>query len=155
VALGALAAVGGLVQPGPWHFLSDFTVGVFGEAGAAVSVLVAVAALAIVLLGVVAAYRRYGLDRVEQTPPPVLARAFFWDDAYEAVIVGPLWAAGRVLDRVLEAPVIIGVAGAATALATTAGREVRRLQSGYLRSYAMLFAAAALVAVVAVGLGLR
>jgi len=51
--------------------------------------------------------------------------------------------------------VIIGVAGAATALATTAGREVRRLQSGYLRSYAMLFAAAALVAVVAVGVGLR
>ena len=155
VALGALAALGGLLQPGPWHFLSDFTVGVFGEAGAAVSVLAAVAALAIVLLGVVAAYQRYGSDRVEETPPPVLARAFFWDDAYQAVIVGPLWAAGRALDRVLEAPVIIGVAGAATALATTAGREVRRLQSGYLRSYAMLFAAAALVAVLAVGVGLR
>ena len=155
VALGALAALGGLLQPGPWHFVSDFTAGVFGEAGVGVSVLAAVGALATVLLGVAAAYRRYGSDQVEGTPPPVLARAFFWDDLYEAVIVGPLWAGGRVLDSVLEAPVIIGVAGAATALATTAGREVRRLQSGYLRSYAMLFAAAALVAVVAVGVGLR
>jgi NADH-quinone oxidoreductase subunit L len=155
VGLAALAALAGLLQPGSWHFLSDFTVGVFGEAGAAVNPVAAIAAVAMVLAGVAAAYRRYGTERVEETPPPVLVRAFFWDDAYQAAIVGPLWAAGRILERVLEAPVIVGVAGAATAVATTAGREVRRLQSGYLRSYAMVFAAAALVAVVAVELGVR
>jgi NADH-quinone oxidoreductase subunit L len=155
LTLGALAAAGGLIQPGAWHFLSAFTMGVFGEAGAAVSLLATIATLATVLVGVAAAYRRYGTDRVEETPPPALARAFFWDDAYEAAFVRPLWAAARILDRTLERPVIIGVAGAASALAATAGREVRRLQSGYLRSYAMLFAAAVLVAVVAVEVGLR
>jgi len=155
VALGALAAVGGLLQPGSWHFLSDFTGGVFGDVAATESAPAAIAALAIAMLGVAVAYRRYGSRRVEETPPVLLARAFFLDEAYEAAIVGPLWAAGRILEGALEAPVIIGVAGAATTLATSAGREVRRLQSGYLRSYAMLFAAAALLAVVAVEVGLK
>jgi NADH-quinone oxidoreductase subunit L len=155
VTLGALAALGGLLQPGAWHLISDFTSGVFGETGAAVNAGAAIVTLATVLLGVAAAYRRYGPDRVDEKPVPALTRAFFWDQAYQAAIVGPLWAAGRILDRALETPVIVGVAGAATAVATSAGREVRRLQSGYLRSYAMLFAAAALVAVVAVEVGLR
>jgi NADH:ubiquinone oxidoreductase subunit 5 (subunit L)/multisubunit Na+/H+ antiporter MnhA subunit len=108
-----------------------------------------------VLIGLGAAYQRYGDGRIEERAPAVLAHAFFWDDLYRKLIVTPLWAAGSDLYHAVEVPIIMGVADAGAALVATAGREVRRLQSGYLRSYALLFAGAALVAVVLVGLGLR
>jgi NADH-quinone oxidoreductase subunit L len=155
VVLGALAAAGGLIQPGPWHFLSDYTRRVFGKSGPVIDPLVVALTLSIVLLGLGAAFGRYGAGRIEERRPAVLARAFFWDDIYRAVIVTPLWAAGSLLYRTVEVPIVMGVADAGAALATAAGREVRRLQSGYLRSYALLFGGAALVAVVLVGVALR
>jgi NADH-quinone oxidoreductase subunit L len=155
VVLGALAAVGGLMQPGPWHFLSDYTRGVFGETGAQVEPAAVFLTLVIVLVGFLVAYRRFGAGQVQERAPAVLARAFFWDALYQRLLVGPLWASGEWLYRFVEAPLVVGVADAAAGVAASAGREVRRLQSGYLRSYTMLFAAAALVVVVAVGVGLR
>jgi NADH-quinone oxidoreductase subunit L len=155
VALAALAAVGGLIQTGPWHFLTDYLGRVFGDTGAVVEPAAALLTLVVVLLGLALAYRRFGAGQVDERAPVVLSRAFFWDDLYQRALVGPLWASGWWLYRYVEAPLVMGVADAAAGVATAAGREVRRLQSGYLRSYAMLFAAAALVAVVAIGWGLR
>jgi NADH-quinone oxidoreductase subunit L len=155
VALGALAAVGGLIQPGPWHFLSDYTQPVFGESAPVIDPVVVALTLSIVMLGLGVAFGRYGTGRIEEPAPGVLARAFFWDDIYRALVVTPLWVAGAALYRAVELPIVIGVADAGAALATTAGRQVRRLQSGYLRSYALLFAGAALLAVVLVGLEMR
>jgi NADH-quinone oxidoreductase subunit L len=155
VLLGALAAVGGLVQPGPWHFLSDYTRGVFGEAGALVEPAAILLTLVAVFIGLAAAYRRFGAGDVQERAPAVLEHAFYWDDLYQQLVVAPLWAAGEWLYRHLEVPWVIGAADAAAGLASAAGREVGKLQSGYLRSYAMLFAAAALVAVVVIGVGLR
>ena len=153
--LAILATTGGLLQPGPWHLLTDFLGAVFGESAPTFDPLAVALTLAAVMVGVGVTYQRFGSGRVEERPPAVLARAFYFDSLYHAAIVGPLWAAGRLLEELLEVPVVIGVASAAGTAAGIAGREVRRLQSGYLRSYAMLFAAAALVAVVAVGVGLR
>jgi len=155
VVLGALAATGGLIQPGPWHFLSDYTRHVFGESAPVIDPVVVALTLSVVLLGLGAAYGRYGTGRIEERRPALLARAFFWDDLYRALIVTPLWTAGIGLYRAVELPIVMGVADAVSALATSAGGQVRRLQSGYLRSYALLFAGAALVAVVLVGVQLR
>ena len=156
VVLGALAAAGGLIQPGPWHFLSDYTTSVFREPGALVEpAAVMLTVVAVVMLGLGVAYRRFGGPRIEEKVPALLTRAFFWDDIYRVLVVTPLWAAGAALYRAVELPIVIGIADAGAALATTAGRQVRRLQSGYLRSYALLFAGAALLAVVLVGLELR
>jgi NADH-quinone oxidoreductase subunit L len=144
-----------LIQTGPWHFLTDYLGRVFGDTGAVVEPAAALLTLVVVLLGLAVAYRRFGAGQVDERAPVVLSRAFFWDDLYQRALVGPLWASGWWLYRYVEAPLVMGVADAAAGVATAAGREVRRLQSGYLRSYAMLFAAAALVAVVAIGWGLR
>jgi NADH-quinone oxidoreductase subunit L len=155
VALAALAAVGGLVQTGPWHLLSDYLGRVFGETGAVVEPAAALLTLVVVLLGFAVAYRRFGAGHVEERAPAVLTRAFFWDDLYQRAVVEPLWASGAWLYRYVEVPLVMGVADAAAGVAAAAGREARRVQTGYLRSYAMLFAAAALVAVVLIGWGLR
>jgi NADH-quinone oxidoreductase subunit L len=155
VVLGALAAAGGLLQPGPWHFLSDYTRRVFGESGPVIDPVVVALTLSIVLLGLGVAYGRYGRGRIEERAPAVLARAFFWDDMYQALIVTPLWVAGSALHRGIELPIVMGVADAGASLAASVGVQVRRLQSGYLRSYALLFAGAALVAVVLLGVAVR
>ncbi|HEV1998710.1 MAG TPA: hypothetical protein VGR61_11350, partial [Candidatus Dormibacteraeota bacterium] len=80
-----------------------------------------------------------------------LEHAFFWDNLYAAVVVDPLWHLGRALERLVEWPLVIGVADAAGRVSLLAGQQVRRVQSGYLRAYAMVFATAALVIVIAAG----
>ena len=161
LALGLLAAVGGLVlQPGPWHLLSDYMARLFPRepADSGGALLVTALVLAAALAGVAAAYWRFGrvpMARDEAPAPAVLARAFYWDLLYERAVVGPLWRLGAYLGEAFENPVVSGTADAAAELAASVGAQVRRLQSGYLRAYAMVFAAAVLVVVVVAGVGLR
>lgn len=86
---------------------------------------------------------------------PVLGHAFYWDRLYQALVVGPLWLLGDDLMRVVERPLVIGLADGLAGAAAAAGSQVRRLQSGYLRAYAMVFAAAVAVALLVAGVGLR
>jgi NADH-quinone oxidoreductase subunit L len=153
--LGFLAVVGGLIQPGPWHFLGDYTQRVFGDPSVLIDPGVVVLTLGLVLAGLVTAYQRFGVGRAEERAPAVLARAFYWDDLYRSLVVNPLWAAGSGLYRVVETPLVIGLADAGAFAAAAAGRQVRRLQTGYLRSYALLFAGAALMALALLGINPR
>ncbi|MFN2466180.1 MAG: NADH-quinone oxidoreductase subunit L [Candidatus Dormibacteria bacterium] len=160
LALAVLAAFGGLVQPGFWHLLTDYLAPVFstGESSDGARLLTVTLSLVAVGAGMVAAYALYSTQPQARARRPVnalLERRFLWDDMYNAIVVNPLWAAGGALDSWVEAPVVVGVTEAASRVSLLAGRQVRRLQSGYLRSYAMVFAAAALVIVVAFGVGAR
>ena len=161
VALAGLAAFAGLVQPGPWHLLSDFLRPVFGnldEPSGGVMVLTGVLSLVAVLTGMVVAYARFAAEpqaRASRAQPAALVQAFFWDRAYDNLVVNPLWAIGGALDELVEKPIVVGIADAAGRVALVAGQQVRALQSGYLRSYAMVFAAGALVVVLIVGTGAR
>ncbi|MEA2682055.1 MAG: NADH-quinone oxidoreductase subunit [Chloroflexota bacterium] len=161
VVLAVLASFGGLIQPGFWHLLGDYlgpAVGAFSEAGAGIVLLTAALSTAAVLGGMFLAYGFFSTNpRVRASRPvnPVLAQAFLWDRAYSALVVNPLWAFGGGLDRLVESPLVIGVTDLAARASLLAGQQVRRAQSGYLRSYAMLFAAAALVVVVIAGMGVR
>jgi NADH-quinone oxidoreductase subunit L len=157
IGLAVLAALGGLIQPGFWHLLSDYLGVVFSdirEPSPGRAVLTAVLSTAAVLVGLVMAYGLYSSApqaRASRRQNPVLERAFFWDAIYSSVVVEPLWHAGRALERMVETPVVIGITNAAGRLSLAAGQQVRRVQNGYLRAYAMAFGAAALVVVVAAG----
>ena len=161
VVLAVLAAFGGLIQPGFWHLLSDYLGSVLGpttEGGVGLVLLTAGVSTVAVLGGMFVAYGLYSTSpqaRASYPVNPVLEQAFFWDRLYAVAVVNPLWALGGALDRLVESPVIIGVADVAARAALLAGEQVRRVQSGYLRSYAMLFAAAALLVVVVAAMGVR
>jgi NADH-quinone oxidoreductase subunit L len=64
---------------------------------------------------------------------------WYFDEAYDAVVVRPAAAAGRFLQRTFERVVIEGVVTGGTTGAVRAGSAmVRAVQSGYLRLYAAL-----------------
>ena len=161
VVLAVLAASGGLIQPGFWHLLSDYLGSVLGpttEGGVGLVLLTAGVSTVAVLGGMFVAYGLYSTSPQARASHPVnriLEQAFLWDRIYAAVVVDPLWVLGGALDSLVESPVIIGVADVAARAALLAGEQVRRVQSGYLRSYAMLFAAAALLVVVVAAMGVR
>jgi NADH-quinone oxidoreductase subunit L len=161
ILCGLSAAAGIVLQPGYWHLLSDFTGTVFGpeiEVSTGVRVLGILLSLVAVLGGIALAYGRFAARRAvvpDAESVPVLGHAFFWDRAYQALVVGPLWVLGDVLQRSVETPIVVGAIDGLAGLAASAGAQVRRLQSGYLRSYAMVFAAAVLVALLVAGVGLR
>jgi NADH-quinone oxidoreductase subunit L len=161
VLLAILASFGGLIQPGFWHLLTDYLGPVFGaasEPSVLVRTVTIALSLAAVFAGMFVAYGFYSTApqaRAERPVHPVLSRGLLWDDLYGKLVVEPLWAAGGAVERWIEGPVVVGVTEAAGRVALGAGRQVRRLQSGYLRSYAMVFAAGALVVVIVFGVGVR
>ena len=121
--------------------------------------LVGVVVLAFVAWGVAAAYHRYGsfdatvsaverLRAESQRMAQPLGRAFYFDDALEALFVRPARAVGSAFMRVVDPHVIDGVVRDVVWLAGWIGREVRALQTGLVRGYALVlaFGAAAFLA---------
>jgi NADH-quinone oxidoreductase subunit L len=121
--------------------------------------LVGVVVLAFVAWGVAAAYHRYGsfdatvsaverLRAESQRMAQPLVRAFYFDDALEALFVRPARAVGSAFMRVVDPHVIDGVVRDVVWLAGWIGREVRALQTGLVRGYALVlaFGAAAFLA---------
>jgi NADH-quinone oxidoreductase subunit L len=72
--------------------------------------------------------------------PQFLARVWYWDDAYDAVIGRPGQALARTSAEVIDPVVIDGAVLGVAAAARRVARQLRGLQNGYLRSYALLFA---------------
>ena len=113
--------------------------------------LVGVVVLAFVAWGVAAAYHRYGsfdatvsaverLRAESQRMAQPLVRAFYFDDALEALFVRPARAVGSAFMRVVDPHVIDGVVRDVVWLAGWIGREVRALQTGLVRGYALVLA---------------
>jgi NADH-quinone oxidoreductase subunit L len=69
--------------------------------------------------------------------PKFLLHVWYWDDAYDTVIGRPSTAFARAAARVID-PVVIDGAAMGTASAVREGaRRLRRLQNGYVRTYAL------------------
>jgi NADH:ubiquinone oxidoreductase subunit 5 (subunit L)/multisubunit Na+/H+ antiporter MnhA subunit len=85
----------------------------------------------------------------------LLGRRFFWDDAYQALVVAPAWSISGLIGRVVEPTIVVGGVDAAATMVRSTGQRFRALQSGFVRSYSLLFAAAALLALVVAGLSWR
>jgi NADH-quinone oxidoreductase subunit L len=98
-------------------------------------VVLAVIALTVAIAGIIAAYLVYERKRVKAIEPPVLANAWYYDQAVTEFMGGPgreafegtAWFDAHVVDGAVN--------GAATTVRETAG-VVRRGQSGYVRAYA-------------------
>jgi NADH-quinone oxidoreductase subunit L len=97
--------------------------------------VLAALALAVAILGIIAAYLVYQRKRIKAVEPPILANAWHYDQAISDFVGGPgqeafeatAWFDAHVVDGAVN--------GAATTVRDTAG-VVRRGQSGYVRAYA-------------------
>ncbi|HLN43086.1 MAG TPA: NADH-quinone oxidoreductase subunit L [Acidimicrobiales bacterium] len=69
--------------------------------------------------------------------PVVLQRAYFLDDVYDAVIGRPGQAFAQFCATVIEAKVIDGAVNGVGRLTRAAGGSLRRVQTGFVRQYAL------------------
>jgi len=157
VVLAVGSALGGVLLLGGWiQSWLEPVVGAEGETSLPISAtLIQVIVLAVVAVGIVVAYLMYQRQRVaEETPRRVsaftrAARADLYGDAFnEAVLMRP----GKYLTRSLvffDGRLVDGmVNGLAALIGGTSGR-VRRLQTGFVRSYALSMLGGSAVVVLA------
>jgi len=146
--LALLAAIGGWIQiAGIWHPLADF-LHTSAEPLLEPSVLqdwvTSLIAVAAGLAGIALAWAIYSARRIRAPSLPelrtLLERKFYFDELYDVVFYYPAAAIASAWNRWVEGPVIggslMGVAGGTREL----GEEVTRVQTGYLRTYALAIA---------------
>jgi NADH-quinone oxidoreductase subunit L len=87
------------------------------------------------LVVAVAVWRRR--TDVPALEPAFLQRAWFLDEIYDALIARPAQAFAAFVATVIEAKVIDGAVNGVGALTRVAGRGLRKVQTGYVRQYAL------------------
>jgi NADH-quinone oxidoreductase subunit L len=146
VVLAVLAFFGGALSL-PWHPGWDplrWLGPVFGtnlyspvqSAGTKWALAIADAVVALAGLGVALPIwtRRSEHPALE---PPALRRALYFDDAYDATLGRPSEALARFAAVVVENRVIDGAVNGTGRLARGVGGALRRLQTGFVRQYAL------------------
>jgi NADH-quinone oxidoreductase subunit L len=156
-ALGFLALIGGLVQiPGVDHVIAGFLDPVFHDsplaevhptAGAEWAGLGIGGAISI--LGIALAYFLYVAQPatpailIERLRPvhTLLVNKWYFDELIDLLVVRPALAIGRFADRTFERLVVDGLVSGTAETVRGAGGIVRLVQSGFVRSYALLLLA--------------
>ena len=101
-------------------------------------------AVVIALVGISAAIAVYAKKKVKAIEPAILADAWRYDSAVSALVGGPGRAAFNGL-ALFDAKVVDGaVNGAGTVTRTTSG-VVRKVQTGFVRSYAVILSVGVLL----------
>src|SRR5580704_16240213 len=146
VVLAVLALVGGLLNL-PGHLSFDplgWLAPVFGSAlydahqsGSAQWVLAVVDAV-VALAGLGIGYRVWS-QRTDDPAlePVVLQKSYFIDDIYDTAIGRPSEAFARFTATVIEAKVIDGAVNGVARLSRGAGDGLRKIQTGFVRQYAL------------------
>jgi NADH-quinone oxidoreductase subunit L len=155
VVLATLALIGGLLNLPFGHrfevlagWLEPVIRGQEELPDGAMLVILAVLATLGAVLGILVAYGVYQQHRGDRAKieQPVLAHAWYIDDAYAAVVGGPGEAAFQgVAD--FDAEVVDGAVRGVAAGTKEAGRVLRPLQSGLVRTYALGVAVGAVLLV--------
>jgi NADH-quinone oxidoreductase subunit L len=156
VALAFLAAVGGALNlPFGRHveFLGGWFEPFFGAAerpetlSGLHQIELGVAALILVALGITLAYSVYMKHRVreEALEPSILRHAWYFNDFIAAVNDGPARLVAVWTAYVFDRKVIDGAVNGVATLVRDTGGTVRRLQTGFVRNYALAIAAGAVV----------
>jgi NADH-quinone oxidoreductase subunit L len=147
VVLAVLALVGGLLElPGhhPGFAPLGWLAPVFGHAlyqahqSAGTLWVLAVVDGVVAVVGLAIAFPLW--TRRAQRPelePAVLQRAYFLDDIYDAVIGRPGQAFARFCATVIEVRVIDGAVNGVGRITRAAGGSIRKVQTGYVRQYAL------------------
>ena len=69
--------------------------------------------------------------------PAVLRHAWYIDDGVSAAVSGPLARVASAFSFVIDAEVVDGAVNGVARFAAQSGRQLRRLQTGYVRNYAL------------------
>ncbi|HTV11550.1 MAG TPA: NADH-quinone oxidoreductase subunit L [Acidimicrobiales bacterium] len=144
VILAVAAILGGGINFPTWHFdfLSRFLGPMFPTATSVVvstgtKWALSLVTLAMCLIGLSLGLSTWKTADHPALEPSFLRRAWFFDDAVAATVSGPLRAASAGLAFVLDRRVVDGVVNGIGSALGASGRAARRLQSGYLRAYAL------------------
>jgi NADH-quinone oxidoreductase subunit L len=153
-ALGVLSLIGGVVQiPGVTNVLEKFLSGSFEDSrfqdvvpSAAAAWLGLAVGAATALAGISLAYYMYvvapgttaRLQERFRALHAFLARKWYFDELYDAVLYRPLLAVGAFSNAVFERFVVQGIVVGTVEVVRGVGVVVRGAQSGFLRSYALL-----------------
>lgn len=146
VVLAALSIVGGLLDL-PWvhhDSLGGFLTPTFGyvAAGGHASTLaqygLAAVDVAAAIIGLLAAFTIWrDISSSTKYEIPFLEHVWHWDDAYDAVIGRPLTEAAQFSDDVIEPRVIDGAITGVAVSVRRSGEGLRKVQSGFVRHYAL------------------
>ncbi|HUY42823.1 MAG TPA: NADH-quinone oxidoreductase subunit L [Acidimicrobiales bacterium] len=157
LVLAALSTLGGLLDL-PWahgRSLATFLAPTFGYVAPSATLStttqwgLGIVDFAAAVIGLAAAFTIWR-DRVSFKPlePTFLDRVWYWDDAYDAAIGRPLTRTAAFSNDVVEARVLDGaVAGVAGSVRRSAV-GLRKVQSGFLRQYALAMVLGAALIVV-------
>ena len=159
--LAVLATIGGFIQTRALGFgpqvVSDFLKSTVGEQpweGGASEIVPTAVTMILATLLFLAAYRLY----VQRAWRPLsdrlpwaqrlLERKYYFDELYDAVFVRPMDALARIGLRYIEEPIIDGAVRGTAATAEASAHGLSYTQSGYFRTYVLVFVAGAVVAAV-------
>jgi NADH-quinone oxidoreductase subunit L len=163
VILGVLTFFGGLLDLPIGHALEKWLEPVFPPAivpdihvSPGVKVALVVITLVVALVGVILAYIPW-MRRAEhpELEPAVLQHAWYYDDAVSAFVAGPGTEVADFAAYDVDKGVIDGAVNGVAWLTRQTGRGLRKLQTGYVRNYALGIAggAAAILLYVAIRSG--
>ncbi len=163
IVLAVLSVIGGFVgsltifgAPG-WHPLAGFLSPVFAavhgpESSLTVEWISTGLSVALGLLGIFAAYRLYGrgFSYKENRSPlyQLVLHKYYVDEALTTLIVNPILAFGRAATRFLEGDTLDGGSRGVAFLLRGTSSGLRRLQTGYMRNYALAILLGVVVIVV-------
>jgi NADH-quinone oxidoreductase subunit L len=146
VILAAGAAVGGLINLpyGHFDFLTSWLSPVFASGispaihvATDTKILLSVVTTALAVVGLGLGLSTWRTPAHPKLEPAVLRRGWYIDDSVSALVGGPLAATADGIAYGVDAGAVDGaVNGVARSLALT-GRGLRRLQSGYIRTYVL------------------
>ncbi len=156
LALLALSVVGGLtgtpVSDGIGAFLTPAVGAAISASGGMLAVSLAVG-IAAALIGIALAWPRYGARPATLAPSAnpfyrLLANAYYLDQLGDVLIVKPVLALARALNRGMEGFALDGGSRGVAWLVARGSTGLRRLQSGYARNYAMAILLGAVIIIV-------
>ena len=157
--LTVLSVIGGWTQvPGGWASVETFLEPVappLVEPEGWMEVVSPVLSVSVALIGILLAWRYWG--QASDAPARLRARfagvartlehKLYFDEAYDALFYRPANRLALFLGRAVEAPIVLGSAGGIADGVRALGHRLAAVQTGILRSYAILVALAAAVIV--------
>ena len=146
VVLAALSVVGGILDL-PWahhNSLSGFLdpsfgfIPVIGHASGLAQTVLALVDVAVAVIGITAAFSiwRSGPDQ-PRYESSFLENVWYWDDFYDATIGRPLTTASQFGDDVIEPNIIDGAVNGMAVSVRRSAEGLRKVQSGFVRQYAL------------------
>jgi NADH-quinone oxidoreductase subunit L len=150
IVLAVLGGIGGLLNlPFGGYVMEHFLEPVFHDHLHHLSLdsgqKVALAALAIAasLAGIGVAYLVYMRNRLPRVEPRVLSRAWYVDDLYDNTVAKPGRRFATFSADVFDAKVVDGAVNGAATLVRSGGTALRKIQTGFVRNYALAVAVGA------------